>query len=173
MKHFAFLILVASMLFVVAGCGSGLLNSTPEQLGESIYLSVKNDNFDGYRSLYPTAADVDEIVEKQVGEGSPEEKAEARERAEEQLSRTDARAQESFGELRSDMQEAGFDIEASAWEGVEVKKREAEKNIEVVDIKLFFKEGDRTGTILVRGAGKLSRGWLLDRSPRFELYNGE
>lgn len=173
MKHIFSLLLAATMLFVVAGCNSSLRNSTPDELGESIFLALKNNDPEGFRSLFPGEGDIDEIVEKQGENKTPEEQEKLRTRAQEQLKSTDARAREGFEGLRADIMEAGLSLDNSKWEGVDVKKEEAEKNIEVVSLKLFFKDGDQTGTLIVRGAGKLNRGWLMDRAPRFEPYNGQ
>lgn len=167
MRNVFSILIAAGFLFCLAGCNGGLKNGTPEELGESIFLSLKNNDYEGFRSLFPVESDVDEILEKQGEDGG----GMSREKAMKRLQDSEGKIKENFEELRAEIADAGVEIGSAAWEGVDVKKREAEKNIEVVDLKVYFKGNDQSVELRIRAAGKLNRGWLMDRGPRMALVN--
>lgn len=164
MKHSSKLFLMLALAFSLAACNSGLKNSTPEELGESIFIAVKNNDAEGFRSLFPQLSDLDEIMSKQGEEASDD----RRKLMEKMLNDQDVSAPKDLADLRTDIEASGIDLAEATWQGVDVKEREAERDIPVVDIRMHFQQDGRSGYLTARGVGKLDRGWLLEHAPKFE-----
>lgn len=152
-------VLFAVLLFgLFAGCGSQYKNGTAEELGESVFLTLKKDDKAGLQGLYPTAADLEKAWEMM---DYPEEKrVELRGRVESDLSRMKTAFEESFDLIRARAAAEGIDWATVAWKGVHVEKVNPD-GVEVAIITLNLGWKDNLYYVTMKNVGHIGDHWVL------------
>ncbi len=162
-RPYSVLFLCFVLPLFLQSCGSSYKQGTPAELGEAIYLTLKNNDAEGFAQLYPGPSDIDEILEKQQWE--PEKREEMKERMEKNMQDADAKVKSAFLFLRKQMENDGVDIGQSLWKGVDVETRPAKAELELVHLRLFFEVDGKMYSFKVNDAGHLDRGWFINVDP--------
>lgn len=154
------------LLFLLSSCGSSekYPRSTPEELGETLFMVVKNKDKEGLRTLLPTKEDMRTFFQQLPL--SPDEKANFDENFEKEWQSIQANMENNiFGEFDPMMEEMGrkLDMPIAELEKVEVNAENLNppSGIQVADISVFFKAGEEEVELRSRGCIKFESGWTI------------
>lgn len=150
-------------LFLLGGCKSSYKQSTPTELGESLFLTLKNKDHTGYQNLYPTKNDIPEMVEKEGIEA--EKAADYTARLEKIMGERQGKIASSFQFLQKQIETAGVNLAESIWEGADVTTRPAKAELQLATVELFFRYGEKQYSIRINDAARLNRGWFINVDP--------
>ncbi len=136
------LLLIGILLFTLIGCGNGYKQATSDELGEAMYISVKNGDKDGFLSLFIDEDDFDVMFEKQMEvDGVTENekfKAKFRQSFDRDLLMMQQELDVGFENMRSKAVEIGVNWDDMEFKGGETFKNREKIGLELAQIKVYF-----------------------------------
>lgn len=169
------LLLIGILVFSLAGCGNGYKQATSDELGESMYISVKNGDKDGFLSLFVDEDDFDAMLEKQMEfEGvaeDEEEKFEAKFKQDfdRDLLFMQQELDVGFENMRSKAVEIGVNWGDMEFKGGETFKNREKVGLELAQIKVYFTSNGRDYELDAGECGKLNGTWKPVGLPQVNL----
>lgn len=143
---------------------SSVSNSTLEEVGASIIISLKENDSTILSELVPTKEDVIQIVS--VYTGSEADKKSILAGADANTQKITANTNKAFSEIRKKGNKAGVKWDEIIFINSEydIKK---ENNIEIADLKISFNDKDGVYKIRIAECIKTERGWLIFDKPQW------
>ncbi|MEM1000035.1 MAG: hypothetical protein AAGN35_23475 [Bacteroidota bacterium] len=165
MKLHSIIAIAAVLLFTVSltSCGGSgkYANSTPKELGESLFAAVKANDAEGMLELFPTKDDMLSSLNKA---DIPSEQKD--EMVKKFSSEWPEMQKEMKSAIESSMKEISNDVKVEELELVEVKADDIEERegFEQTNVEVMVKAGEKAMTLEIRRAGHMESGWVM--SPR-------
>ena len=154
------LLIGAFFLSILPGCGNGYKQATPTELGISIYLSIKNDDREGHRSLYVQEDDFDAFFQQVDGDDLDEEAA--RKEFDRDLQMLQAELDVGYSKMRARATEDGLDWETIDYKGVDVQKRERD-GIKVALVRVILTSKGQDYEIDAGECARLNDRWVVGK----------
>ena len=152
---------------ILAGCTekeARLPINTPEQLGRTVFESLQANDMETYLRLFPTQEELAEIAELQTATDSA--KTVVLKRLQGNYPTLSAKFKPGFLFLRKQIEDAGLDWAALKIVKTNVGTTPKYNELDMASILVYLSENGGTPYLLeIKSAGKLERGWLMNRSP--------
>lgn len=165
-SHFVLFLLAVLIGF---GCSDGYKQGTPQKLGESFYLALKNNDPEGFRSLMVQDDDLDVMMEiADNWDGKSEE--EIQQEYDWSMRNLDNEVPRKFAKMRKRFEDAGGDWESLEYKGVDVKKSK-ENGFEVAHIRIYFSSNGKEFELDGEECANLKGKWVGGEMGRLNVLN--
>lgn len=142
-----------------------ILNSTMEELGASVILSLKMNDSTMLFNLLPVKEDVEQIVSTYTG--SEDDKKSILDGADENTKKISSNTYESFSEIKEKGNNIGIKWKDVVFANVEYTMTN-ENNIEAAEAEILFTHKETTYKIYISECIKTSHGWLIFDKPQWK-----
>jgi hypothetical protein len=139
-------------------------NETPDDLGASFLMAVKNNDSKYVEAFLPSVADVAEIMNSY--EGNEEEKKQILNNSDKNTKDIRRNALRSIDEIRSKGNKNGIEWKEVAFSTSELNTRK-ENNIEFAKLTIYFNSGSNLYKLEIPECIKSDRGWLIFDKPKW------
>lgn len=139
-------------------------NETPDELGDSFLMAVKNSDSKYIEAFLPSASDVNEIMNSY--EGNEEEKKEIVDHSGKNTKEIQQNVLRSLAEIRAKGDKNGIEWKEVTFSTSELNTRK-ENNIEFAKLTIYFKAGTSLYKMIIPECIKSNRGWLIFDKPKW------
>ncbi len=139
-------------------------NETPDDLGASFLMAVKNNDSKYIETFFPSVADVAEIMNSY--EGNEEEKKQILNNSDKNTKDIRRNALHSIEEIKNKGSKNAIDWKDVAFSTSELSTRK-ENNIEFAKLVIYFNSGSSLYKMEIPECIKSDRGWLIFDKPKW------
>ena len=160
--------LFSLVLFLASCSGGGYKRSTPAELGDATWLTLKNNDSKGYRALFVVEDDLDVMMDLMEKE-NPGSSDRFEEEFAEEMPKYNEMINVNFEQMRSKVTDLGLDWAKLEFKGTHVEEQREEEGFEVAKIKIVFSDGKEDYEFLAKDIANLDGKWVHGEPIRFQV----